>query len=81
MVPARVSRLLEMLQRSTLALDSIRVMSRVEFGQMITRSRDLANVIQRVDESHKEIRGHLARLSAAVLQIEEVGGLLLRHAG
>lgn len=76
---ARLARELEVLQRSTLALDSIRVMSRVEFGQMIERSRDLANVIQRIDVSHKEIRGHLARLSAAVLQIEEVGGLLLRQ--
>ncbi|WP_435258209.1 hypothetical protein ACSBLW_19260 [Thioclava sp. FR2] len=78
---ARLARELEMLQRSTQALDSIRVMSRVEFGQMVTRSRDLAHVIQCVEESHKEIRAHLARLSEAVLQIEEVGGLLLRQAG
>lgn len=78
---ARLARELEMLQRSTQALDSIRVMSRVEFGQMAPRSRDLAHVIHCVEESHKEIRAHLARLSAAVLQIEEAGDLLLRHAG
>lgn len=77
---ARLSRELEMLNRSILALESIRVMSRVEFGQMALRSRDLAAVIQKIDESHRDIRGHLGKLSGAVLLIEEIAGQVLRRA-
>lgn len=77
---ARLARDIDLIRRSTLALDSIRVMSRVEFGQMVQRNRDLATVIQRIDESHKKINAHLALLSEAVQQIEVAETLLKRHA-
>ena len=74
-----LSREIDQMRRAILALDSIRVMCRVEFGQMADRSRDLANVIDRIDQCHRKMNDHLDRLAAASRMIEDAAESLLSN--
>lgn len=72
-----LSREIDQMRRAILALDSIRVMCRVEFGQMAVKSRELAGVIARIDQCHKTLNENLDRLSAAAQMIEDASVSLM----
>ncbi len=74
----RLARELDLLRRATLALDSIRVMCRVEFGQLRTKNPELAGVIVRIDQSHQAMNAHLNRVADAAQSIEEAADSLVR---
>jgi hypothetical protein len=75
----KLARELDLLRRATLALDSIRVMCRVEFGQLREKNPELANVILRIDRSHHAMASHLTRIAEAAQAIEDVTAQLFRN--
>lgn len=60
---ARVQREISSLRRALVAMDSIRIMSRVEAGRMAQRHDGLASIVETLDSFHARIDDHLAAIA------------------
>lgn len=66
---ARVQREISSLRRALVAMDSIRIMSRVEAGRMLQRHEGLASIVETLDSFHARIDDHLAAIAVEAQRV------------